>query len=326
MKKFIIVFVLLVSSSFAQAQVLIPQPLQPARLNSVPLALQEAAKIYLTDGQILTNQTVNANGYMHGIEMNVPGTAYLINVGVENAGSGFVTADQRHGDGRGVVASVPGAHIIVTNGYSNNNSEDGYRAAGGGKITIINSQASGNLKNGFFAGVGGTMVISGGQAFNNLYGAMGANGFLTMEINGGNYYQNKNQGLHIIEGEEVIISGTTMTNNNTSNSQGENYGGMSIFGVKDVKITGTEIDGNFSSGLYVESNTAYNDAPVRVTIEDSTITNNGTQGIKSFGDSQVTITTSTLEGLCIESADPFTGQLGIIYVNGASVDGSSTCP
>lgn len=327
MKKLFIVLILLLSSSFAHAQrmsIAPPDNTESSR-EAVPLVLQDGAKIYLTPGQVLLNQTVNANGYMHGIEMNVPGTAYLINVGVENAGTGFVTADQRHGDGRGIVASVPGAHIIVTGGYSNNNSEDGYRATNGGKITIIGSEASGNGKLGFFVGAGSDMVVTNGDAHDNIYGAMGANSFLALEINGGNYYNNSGQGVQVSRGEEFTILNATINDNGSAGSV-DFAGGIAVFSVGNVEITDTVIKDNFATGVFVESNTTFNDQPVRVNIEGSTIMNNGTQGIFSFGDSQVSITSSTLEGLCVEAADATTGLMGIITVDGVGVDGSSACP
>jgi len=257
----------------------------------------------------------------------VPGTAYLINVGVENAGTGFVTADLRHGDGRGIVASVPGAHIIVTNGYSKNNSEDGYRATNGGKITITGSEVSGNGKLGFFVGTGSEMVINNGNAHDNIYGAMGANGFLSLEINGGNYYNNSGQGIQVTRGEGATILNATITGNGPDDFEGaNNAGGIGIFGVKNVEISNTVIKDNIPVGVYSESWTEFNDPPVRVNIEGSIVTNNGPQGISSYGDSQVTISTSALDGLCIETADATTGQVGIITVDGVGVDGSSTCP
>jgi len=131
MKKLVIVFILLLSSNTAFAQV------NP----------ETTAKLFLKDGDIISNTTIDATGYLHGIEMNESGTAYLNNVVVTNAGTGFVTQDGKHGDGRGIIAIGVGAHIIVTGGASMNNSEDGFRATEGGKLTIVGAEASNNGKN-----------------------------------------------------------------------------------------------------------------------------------------------------------------------------------
>jgi len=284
------------------------------------------AKLYLKDGDQIIDQTIDATGFMHGIEMNVPGTAYLINVTVENAGTSFVTADGRHGDGRGVVATGAGVHIIVLNSHSKDNSEDGFRVNHGATLTIINSKASGNKKIGYFAGTDGTMIVNGSDGYDNLYGLLGANRFLTMTINGSRFYSNRNEGIQVINGQSVNITTSAITSNNTDKKTNEDYGGVSIFGVKNVTIQNSTITGNYSVGIYSVSDSTEKDFPVRLHIGDTIISGNGKVGIESKGDSVVTVVGSYLDGKCLESPDPGTsGKVGIITIDGKAVV-SGDCP
>jgi len=285
------------------------------------------AKLYLKDGDTIKGQTIDATGFKHGIEMNVPGTAYLINVTVKNAGTpGFLTADGRHGDGRGVVATGKGVHIIVLNSHSKDNSEDGFRVNHGAKLTIINSKASGNKKIGYFAGTNGTMIVNGSEAYDNLYGLLGANRFIRMDVNGGKFYSNRNEGIQVINGQTVNITTSSIMNNNTDKKTNEDYGGVSIFGVKSVIIQNSTITGNYSVGIYSVSDSTEKDSPVRLHVGDTIISGNGKVGIESKGDSVVTVIDSYLEGKCLESADPGTsGKVGIITVDGKAIV-SGDCP
>ena len=124
MKKLVILFILILSSNSAFAQ-----------------TPSESARWYIEPGQRFVGLNLDATGYLHGVEMNKPGKAWIIDSKIINAGTGFVTDDGRHGDGRGIVVSVAGAELVVINTESNNNSEDGYRAINGGKISILNSDA-----------------------------------------------------------------------------------------------------------------------------------------------------------------------------------------
>lgn len=313
MKKLVIIFILLISCNVAFA---------------------ETAKLYVKDGDYLDGVVIDATGFTHGVEMNTPGTAYLVNSKVMNAGT-FLTGngtDVSHGDGRGIVVTGAGAILYVTNTESMNNSEDGYRVNHGGKLILDTAIARGNTKNGFFVGTGGTMEMVNSSAMDNQYGFMGANGFLTAKISGSHFFENKGQGMQIIYGESVDIVDSYVYDNNTSEgiSSGSfgpgNFGGISLYGMKKVIITDTEITNNFARGFFADSNSTYNDNPTRAHLERVKITGHGDDGIISRGDSVITIINSTLEGKCFEETDKGNdGTIGIITVDGKAVI-STECP
>jgi len=286
---------------------------------------QTRAKIYLKAGDRLKNLEIDATGFKHGIEMNEPGTAYIINTTVKNAGTDFVTDDGKHGDGIGIIAIGAGSHIHIYNSKSKKNSEDGFRAIDGGRLTIVKSKALQNDKNGFYVGAGSSMELTDSQSYSNRFGFMAANDFLNVELKWNLIHSNKDQGMQLIDGESATIANSIIYDNNSSNVESIDYGGVAIFGVKVVTMTDTSISGNGYTGLLVDTDTSYLDHPVRMTIENSVIKNNGDIGIISRGDSIVHITSSELTGQCLEEPDMHTGEVGIITYNGVTVD-PGDCP
>jgi len=304
-----------------------PNPsMQTRDTESIDEPSQLDAKIYLTDGQVLSNITIDATGFMHGVEMATPGKATLENVRVINAGTpGFLTPDGRHGDGRGVVVSHAGAHIDVIGGSSNDNSEDGYRVIQG-SMNLFNVEAVNNGKNGAFVGSGGDLYSFKSNFYDNKYGVLGAGGFKAIRLYYGSYHNNLNEGIHVIEGEFFTLYSAQVNNNNTVEEQSEDRGGISIFGVQKVHIEGTEVIGNYASGIFATSDTRYHDSPVRAEILNSNIRNNGEASITSRGNSQITISGGDRDGKCLELPDAVSNQMGIITVDGEGVDGNSDCP
>ncbi len=299
MKKIAIIFIFLLSSNIAFAQTTV--------------------KRYLKNGDHIAGETIDATGFTHGVEMRVPGTAWISNSIVKNANTNGK-------DGRGIVASGVGSKIIIFNTQSNNNTEDGYRSINGGELTIAISSANNNGKNGFFAGKNSKMHLSNITATGNKYGVMGAENFEEIVISNSNLDGNTAQGMQLIQGDLLSVTDSFIKGNNTSQQMGEDFGGVAVYGVLNASISRTEISGNFSSGFFADSDTTYNDDPSRVFLEEVIIANNGPEGVKSRGDSIVTIINSQLEGLCLEEPDPKAGTLGIITVNGEGVLSGQDCP
>lgn len=317
MKKLLILFILIFNSNVAFAE--------------------DTAKIYIKAGQTINGAVIDATGYTHGIEMNEPGEAWIKNTQVGNAGTpDFLTADGRHGDGRGIVVTGAGAILHVYDTTSMNNSEDGFRVINGGTLILHNAVARANKKIGFFAGEGGTIQLVDSSAMYNLYGFMATSGFLTAKITRGIFFGNKNQGVQIGEGEKVTMEGSYIYDNNTSkgstvdDSDGTviyDYGGMSVSGVKEVRITDTEIYDNHSRGFFANSDSTESDDPVRVHIEGGKITGHGDESVISKGDSVITIISTRLGGKCYEEADAGNdGNVGSITVDGQGVTSGDPCP
>lgn len=315
MKKLIILFLLIFSCN-----------------NAFALEEGETAKLYVVDGDYINGQVIDATGYTYGIAMDTPGVAHITDTVVMNAGTGFMTGDARHGDGRGVYVTGPGAILKVRHVTSQNNTEDGYRVNHGGMLYVISSVAANNLKNGFFVGTGGSMLMEDGSAWGNLYGFMSANGFLKADIWESHFYQNKNQGMQLIDGQEVNIHNSFVYDNNTEDGVafgkfGEgNFGGISVHGTKKVTITNTEIYNNVSRGFFGNSDSTFKDYPARIHIEGGKITGHGDESVISQGDSVITIINTALEGKCYEEVDPGgNGKIGIITVDGEAVTSGEDC-
>lgn len=310
MKKLIILFILILSSTTA-------------------FAADPTAKRYIKDGETIRDMIIDATGYTHGIEMNTPGTAWIRNVQIKNAGTpGYLTEDGRHGDGIGVVVSGAGAHLIVFKSKAISNSEDGFRAINGGKLTIMDGVANRNGKNGFFVGTGSTLTLTDGIGSRNMYGIMGGPGFLSVNISDSEFMGNKNQGIHFVQGDIVDIKNTRIHDNNTDKVVDMDYGGMAIFGVKEVDIYDSSIVDNYKAGIFSDSDGAYNDAPTRVFMKKVIIEGNGDIAVTSRGNSVVTIidSASTVTGKCLEEADLLDpSSVGIITVDGDAVT-SDVCP
>jgi len=293
----------------------------------------ECAKLYLSDGQILSDMTIDATDFMHGVEMNVPGTAYLINVVVKNAGSSDPRRQFGRGDGRGVVVTGPGARIVVNGGSSNNNSEDGYRASLGGELVITGASANNNVKIGFFAGVDSTMSINDGNASGNQYGVMGKK-FTNITIHGGKYQNNTFQGMQLVQGKTFLMDNNAILLDNGGDTAAPDapWAGIAIFGVKDAMIIGASITRNKGGGILAVSDTKFMDVPTHLRMDSVTISNNagvagGGTAIEAQGDTLIEVYNSQLNGKCIETIDVSGGfDVGVIKVEGEEVPGDQDCP
>lgn len=282
----------------------------------------EKAKIYLQPGQHLHGVHIDATGFAHGIEMNVPGTAYVTNVNVMNAGKGGI-------NGRGILAHGPGVHIIVNGSLSINNSEDGFRAMNGAKMTILNSRAANNRRMGFFVGAGSSMYLNNTDSVNNEYGMMGVEEFVDITIEGSRFFENTRQGLNFWEGNDLTISNTTIRDNGVVEDHSI---GIVLLGIKNAVIKDTKILNNPSKGVYASTDSidivtpsGKLEDPTRVLMERVTITGSPIAAYAD-GDSVITILNSTLEGSCEEVQDIAGGPIfGIITVDGKAVV-NDVCP
>lgn len=295
----------------------------------------ETAKIYLQPGQHLHDVIIDATGFAHGIEMNVPGAAYVTNVTVRNAGQAGKN------NGRGIIAFGAGVHIIINGTLSENNSEDGFRAINGAKMTIINSRAANNKVIGFFIGAGSAMDLVNSTAVNSEHGVMGVEEFTDINITGGEFYKNSFQGLQFWEGDNLQITHAAVHDNGprviTTNQLGgtTNYGGIALHGIKNAKISDTYITDNYQMGMIAASNSIHPDwkleepvdAPTRLLMERVQITGHPKVAVLAEGDSVVTILDSFLEGSCLEEQDVGgSDHWGIITVDGKPVLEDGICP